>query len=453
MQKALLYKFVTISLLMLALLIPLKMISNVIQERWQYRLQAHNQIEQGWPAGQRITGAMIAVPYLETITREEETTVNNVLQKTTKKYVLHKTKYILPDVYKVEGKIATEERYRGIYAFPVYTAALDIKGLFTLPKLLGIDVNLENIVFEKPSLILGVSGVRGIQRTVAAEIDGSKQTFLPGTGSTIFPNGVHAVLNMENFDTEKQLSFHINLDVQGMDSFSLIPVGKDTTVTLQSPWPHPSFSGFSLPKTRDVSEKGFEALWETSFFATNMPDLLDACHSPNDCNPWNSSAFGVDLQNGVDVYLKSERSIKYAILFVGLTFVAFFLFEVLKGVRIHAVQYSLVGFALALFYLLLISLSEHISFVLAYITATSACVGLLGFYVSYILHSFLRSAVFSSALTGLYGALYVLMGSEDYALLLGSCLIFVCTALVMFATRHVDWHQVGRLTKESATAE
>lgn len=453
MQKTLIYKFTTISILMLALLIPLNMISDIIAERQQYRTEAHRQIEQGWSARQTISGVMIMVPYRERVTREEETLADGVVRKKTTAFTTNKVKYILPDTYNLKGTLTTEERYRGIYTFPVYTANLSIKGSFTLPASLGLELNSENIVLEKPSLILGISDVRGIQRSVQVEIDGKKQALLPGTNSSTFPSGVHTLLAHDNFDAEQQLTFTIDLPVQGMDGISFLPVGKDTNVSLASAWPHPSFSGAVLPKTRSVSEKGFNATWETSFFATNMQEALQTCTGVHNCQAWSTQAFGVDLPNSVDIYLKTERSIKYAILFVGLTFVGFYLFEVLKGVRIHAIQYGLVGFSLALFYLLLISLSEHIAFALAYISATAACVSLLGFYVSYVLHSIRRSIVFSLALTGLYSALYVLMGSEDYALLLGSILIFACTGLVMYTTRQIDWHQVGSLSKQHSLAE
>src|SRR5690606_7276579 len=199
-----------------------------------------------------------------------------------------------------------------------------------------------------------------------------------------------------------------------------------------------------LPSDREIGASGFRANWQTSFFATNMQEVLAACDSGQECYGLANSGFGVSLVDPVDQYLMTDRAIKYALLFIGLTFAAFFLFEVLKRLAVHPVQYGLVGLSLALFYLLLVSLSEHVAFALAYGISASACVLLIGFYVSYVLHSWLRGLGFSLGLAMLYGMLYGLLSAEDYALLMGSVLVFALLACVMVLTRKLDWYGVGR---------
>ena len=195
----------------------------------------------------------------------------------------------------------------------------------------------------------------------------------------------------------------------------------------------------------EVSDSGFNARWQTSFFSTDLEEALKGCLSSNSCEIFSSRHFGVSLVNPVDQYLKSDRAIKYALLFIALTFAGFFLFEVLKCLAVHPVQYGLVGMALAFFYLLLLSLAEHIGFSLAYVISSSACVLLIGFYVSYVLKSFVRGWGFSAGLAALYGLLYGLLGAEDYALLLGTLLLFGLLGVVMVLTRKLDWYSVGKI--------
>ncbi|MCO2314175.1 cell envelope integrity protein CreD, partial [Pseudomonas aeruginosa] len=209
-------------------------------------------------------------------------------------------------------------------------------------------------------------------------------------------------------------------------------------------WPHPSFGGEFLPSEREITAQGFTARWQTSFFATNMEEALRSCVEEQRCDGFQARAFGVGLVDPVDQYLKADRAIKYALLFITLTFAGFFLFEVLKRLAVHPVQYALVGLALAFFYLLLLSLAEHVGFELAYLVSAGACVGLIGFYLCFVLRSVARGLGFSAGLAGLYGLLYGLLSAEDYALLMGSLLLFAVLAAVMVLTRRLDWYGVGR---------
>jgi len=217
---------------------------------------------------------------------------------------------------------------------------------------------------------------------------------------------------------------------------------------LASDWPHPSFVGQFLPREREITRNGFSADWRTSFFATNLEEALLRCPAQadpahEDCRDFGSRHFGVSFVDPVDQYLKSERAVKYGFLFILLTFAGFFLLEVLRRFSVHPVQYGLVGLALALFFLLLLSFSEHIGFAAAYVFSAVACVGLIAYYVSHVLGSRTHGAGFGGALAVLYALLYAILGSEDYALLTGSMLVFGLLALVMVLTRRVNWSGFG----------
>lgn len=244
----------------------------------------------------------------------------------------------------------------------------------------------------------------------------------------------------------------MELGVLGTSEFNVIPVGRESQVSLSSNWASPGFVGKYLPVRHEISAKGFTAQWAVSFFSTNLEESLHHCSGADtgDCAEFYSRVLGVNFTDPVDQYLKTDRAIKYALLFITLTFGGFFLFEVLKRLAVHPIQYGLVGAALALFYLLLLSLAEHVGFGVAYIISSTACVTLIGLYVSAILGNAWRGLGFGAALAMLYGTLYALVSAEDYALLMGSALLFGLLATAMMLTRKVDWFALGRGEEESA---
>ncbi len=442
MQKALLYNFFTIGGLALLLLIPLTIIDGVISERKYYRDEVVRNIAKSSTGSQLVTGAILVAPYKETVMKEVEIYKQGEKQTVLKPQVLQRYKYFLPENININGQLTTEERHRGIYKVPVYTAELAMDGRFSLPKNLGLTGNINNIEWQKPYVILGIKDVRGINNEVTISINNKALTLFPGTKTRFIPKGVHAPFVADN-NQEQSLEFKVKLELQGMEKLLFLPTASYTDVKLSSSWQHPSFIGEYLPKGRHVTDSGFSANWNMSLFSSNILQNFEDCSTNNVCKEFNKNFFGVSLLEGVDIYLKSERSIKYALLFIILTFVVFFLFEVLKGLPIHAVQYGLVGVALALFYFLLISLSEHIAFKHAYSIASAACVSLLCFYVTFVLRSVFKGVVFGATLIGLYALLYSVIRSQDYALLMGSVLLFGILTFVMVITRNVDWHQIG----------
>jgi inner membrane protein len=256
-------------------------------------------------------------------------------------------------------------------------------------------------------------------------------------------SGVHATLpGAAPSDAAARIDFELELPLQGTGELRIAPIGDESRLHIASDWPHPSFIGDFLPVERKIGARGFEARWQTSLFATNMVEIVQACAKSSDCR-LKAPQLGVSIVDPVDQYLKTERAIKYALLFIALTFAGVFLCEILGRMTVHTMHYGLVGLTLALFFLLLLSTSEHIGFGWAYGLSAAASVGLLSTYIGSILRSRRHGLAFFAALTALYAMLYALLGAEDYALLMGSMLLFALLGGFMMATRRVDWSRLG----------
>jgi inner membrane protein len=259
-------------------------------------------------------------------------------------------------------------------------------------------------------------------------------------------NGVHVQVGQIENVNEQNIAFEFKLNLRGMENYNYVPIAENNVINLQSSWQHPHFGGSFLPDpaTQKISPAGFQAQWAvSSLSSSNQASLISNLESGERKNELETLNIG--FVEPINVYSQSDRATKYGLLFIGLTFAGFFIFEILKRLRIHPAQYTLVGLAMALFYLLLISLSEHISFAISYLVATLACVSLLGYYLTYVLKSKSHGFMFAGLLTALYGALYGILASEDNALLMGSLLVFGLLALTMVITRKVDWYQINSI--------
>ncbi|WP_339905585.1 cell envelope integrity protein CreD [Pseudomonas guineae] len=448
MNRILGFKLGAIALLILLLLIPLSMIGGLVSERQHQRAEVLQDIARSSSYRQQLTGPILVMPYTK-VWHQWKTHA-----KTGERYQEEQKSrgrlYFLPERFVLNGTVTTEERARGIYKALLYRSDNQISGAFKLPARLGLGDELGLYQFDRPFLSIGISDIRGISNDLQLRFNGASLGFAPGSADERLGAGVHAPLPMLDSQGGQTLEFAFDLKLQGTEQLSITPVGRDSRVELSSSWPHPSFIGEYLPSSREVSDKGFNAHWQTSFFATNLEEALADCVRGDSCNALTERHFGVSFVDPVDQYLKTERAIKYALLFIGLTFAVFFLFEVLKRMAVHPVQYALVGMSLALFYLLLLSLSEHLSFATAYVIAATACVALIGFYVSHVLHSALRGGVFALLLAALYGLLFALLNAEDYALLMGSILVFGVLTGVMVLTRKLDWYGVGKISPASS---
>ena len=435
-NRALLMKLAAIAALGMGTLIPMHMAGDLIAERRALRDKVLQDIAQSGSGAQRIEGLALILPctesYDETETLDRDRTV---VRRRTRSCDVH----LLPERLSVDGDIGTELRYRGIYPALVYRTRLALEGSFRVPAQSAPAEAKRS--WGTPRLVVGIGDVRGIRNRPVLDWNGTPIAFEAGTGKAPWARGIQAAVPIDPL-RGGAASIKLGVELAGMERLDLVPAAGDMTVRLRSAWPHPSFTGRFLPQTRTVSDAGFEAVWHTTDLATNAYQAFQRC-SQGKCDEYLAGGFGVSLLQGVDVYQQSYRALHYGILFVLLTFALFFLYEVLAGLRVHPIQYALVGFALAVFFVLLIAFAEHVRFGLAYLIAAGACIVLIGAYVRCVLGSIARAAGLSGLLAGLYAALYLVLGSEDYALLMGAVLVFAALAAFMLSTRRLDWYAVS----------
>lgn len=431
-----LMKLLVVSLLVIILLIPLGLIGNLIYERESRRDSAIAEVNQVWGQSQLISGPVVTVPYRVVWKDEKDKTHTEI----------HKA-HFLPDRFEVTGTIEPQTRSRGIFDVAVYRVNLAFKGIFPAIEFTDWKIAPEDVIWEEASLSMGLTDMRGIRDTLFLRWNQQDIEFKPGVASTsLFENGLH--LRLPNLNQPQTHTFSFEVSLNGSQQLMFVPVGKKTTVALNSTWTNPSFQGAFLPVQREVSEKGFSASWEVSHLGRSFPQSWTTQETPNS-NNLSNSAFGMSLLIPVDFYKKSQRSVKYGVLFILLTFMTFFLFEVFNPLRIHPMQYMMVGAALCLFYLLLISISEHLDFRIAYLVASISNIGLITLYTRRALQSTKRAVILGLVLSGLYVYLYILLHLQDYSLIFGSIGLFLILATVMYITRNVDWYNIQLSSKST----
>ena len=447
MRANVLLKAMVVGVLALAFVVPLVMIWGVVKDRSGYRDTVTAEVARSTAQSQTLVGPLVVVRYRERIPGAGKGDAEEVRDG---------VEIILPDSLWIRSKAHVETRQRGIHRVPVFRATAGLTAAFTLPPGLGVADKHRLVDAPRAEIVFGVSDPRGIRSVPEVRLDGAALEARPGAGLDWLKSGFTAAIPPDAVG--HRVPVEVSLDLLGTDRLMFVPIGAVTDVELSSDWPHPSFTGAFLPDERNVSAQGFKAHWRLSRFATGVDDAM--AHIRDNMSrgvpvapdrgdgPLPTTDLGVRFVQPVDVYTQSERAVKYGFLFVFLTFVAFFLFEVLRRMAIHPIQYVLCGAALALFFLLLVSLSEHLPFVGAYVVASGACVGLIAFYVGHVLRSTARGLAFGGLVGAMYGFLYVILQSEDYALLLGALLLFAALAIVMVMTRRVDWY---RLSDESPT--
>jgi inner membrane protein len=426
-------KLAMILVIGLMLVIPTEMIQSLISERESTREKALQEVSSKWSGPQTLTGPILSIPFMRTI--REASKKDSTWKITEVKEYLH----ILPAQLAITGAISPEKRSRGIYEIAVYNSKILINGKFTAPDLKALDIPLDKLQTDKTELVLGLEDLRGIEKQIELNWGDSKTIFNPGVSSQdLVASGVQAKVQWDPRQ-ETEVSFSFELDLKGSQKLFFTPVGKTTDVRIQSKWPNPSFNGAFLPDERTVSDTGFSAHWNILHLNRNFPPAW-----VGNTVLLNAATFGVDLFVPVDQYQKTYRSAQYALLMIAFTFLVFFFLEALNGKTIHPVQYLLVGFALVVFYTLLLSISEHINFNVAFLISATATLALIGGYVHAILHSIRWSLILVGILALLYGFIFILLQLEEYALLVGSLGIFFLLGLVMFLSRKIDWYQLGK---------
>jgi len=444
-------KILMVLCMTLAILVPLLLIRAVIQDREHYRREAVQQIAQSEAGAQGLVGPVLVVPWVETVEVEEKNAAGEVVRKVKRDGKAGQWVFF-PESMALDGSMAPYARRRGLHEVRMYALSGQLTADFRAQVPRDADPALPRRI-GRPWLSYGIADVRGLRGSPRLQVNDAAMVLQQGHGHRDQP-GVHVRLPVPPAGSVLSLATRLDFELAGAEALAVAPLATHNRITLASPWPHPLFNGAFLPGQRRIGAQGFEATWEVSSLATNAQQQYragaglssDSVSNIHQGTGEGIDAIGLSLVDPVDAYAQADRASKYGLLFVLLTFVGFFMYELIKQLRIHPIQYGLVGLALAIFFLLLVSLSEHIPFGWAYLAASTACIGLLGFYLSFVLHSRARGIGFAAMLATLYGALYGLLVSEDNALVLGTALLFVILAAIMGVTRKVDWYQLSART-------
>ncbi|MBI9060081.1 MAG: cell envelope integrity protein CreD [Labilibaculum sp.] len=430
-------KLITITILMLLLLIPASMIKSIISERENMNQSVLNEVSQKWAGKQQINGPVLCIPLVYEYAIEDEKADTKIITKT-------KHLYLLPEQLSINGKIEPEKLKRGIYEVVVYRSALNISGNYKLNLKLDTE-GLKEIKYDKAFLTVGISDLRGIEDEIVMNWGKQKLNIQPGSKlSDMISSGVSIDLPNIKDQIDQSIDFSFQLNLQGSQNLSFIPLGSTTEVDLQSSWSSPSFNGNFIPDNREVSDSGFTANWKVLQLNRNYPQTWV---SKNMYTAMQYSALGVDLIMPLDDYQKSMRSAKYAAMTIALIFLIFFLVEILNGRKIHPFQYALVGLALCLFYILLISISEHSNFNIAYLISASLTSLMILLYAKSVFKSNKFTGVLSATVLGIYSFLFVTLQLADYALLMGSIGLALILGITMYFTRNINWYKLNMETE------
>lgn len=436
-----------IGLLTLLMLIPLFQVQGLIEERRQLRDQAVGEIANRWGAAQTLGGPVLVVPKKYKVKDGNGWALKEV------------NEIMLSDSLNIGGSMVAEERHYGIYSTPVYTSELTLRAVFLPQDLQMLERDDTEWHWAQAELRLPLSDVRGLRRVDSMYINEQEMRFVPSSGGVASLNAIAVPLDLTERTTKYVVE--IKMTLAGTETLQFLPFARKTEIQLSAPWGDPSFVGAFLPAERKIDDKQFEARWQVldlnREFSQHWEESnvnvnsLEPGYSPTPYAGVGSPtiknmAFGVELYQPAGLYQQNTRAGKYGLLFIGLTFVAFFLFEILKKLRVHPVQYLLIGLALCTFYIVLLALSEQIGFSLAYLAAACSVIMMIGGYASSMLDGRKAGFMIGAMLTLVYGVLYGLIVSEQYSLSLGALMLLVVIGLLMYLTRRIDWYAIGQRT-------
>ena len=453
MKNPVVIKILVLCAITVLLMVGLGMVGGVVQERQRTRAQVSQSVADSLAGPQTLMGPLVYVACTESW--------NMLTGKATsdeKIWVEHRREFMqtaMPDSLTIQAVAAMEPLARGLHKVNAYNLKSRITAQWaSLASLKPVPTKSESrIQCGAPTLMLAVNDARGI-RTAQLTVAGKGVVLQPGTGHPNYLRGVHTRLAGSQQELATGLQTDWDVELVGTEKLSFVPLGGTTDVQLSSSWPHPSFGGRFLPAERSVTPEGFKAQWHLSALATtagqdvaaNKPVCIPATSPNTDGNEMPAAndscadSFSVGFVEPVNLYSLSDRATKYGVLFIALTFLAVGMFEVMARLRVHPMQYLLVGCGISIFFLLLVSLSEHLGFNAAYLVAATACVLLLGHYATSMLGSVLRGVPFGAGIALLYGLLFVLLQLEQTAMAVGAVALFAVLALVMGLTRKLDWY-------------
>ncbi|WP_181389835.1 cell envelope integrity protein CreD [Leucothrix pacifica] len=431
------FRSILIGFIAAAMLLPLFMAKQVVSDRTYYYRTAISSIAKTWGTQQVIAGPVLVVPYTEHIINIDTVTDDKGETKTISRDVFNnKTMVLLPKQLNIDAEVIEKHRKRGIYDALVYQAQIEMTGTFDLGTLPDKTSSKNDIQWKNAWLAVGVSDTKAIDETFPLRWNNDASSpLMPGTMlPNLLPQGFH--VKMKDLEREIVLpKFRIKFNVNGSEGLSFAPVGETSTANIHSGWPHPSFIGDIPPVKSDVKANGFDAHWRVPNIARNYPQQWLLGEEKHDLYALKS---GVKLFTPISLYAKIERAVKYGVLFVGLTFLTFLIFEITTKTRFHVIQYGLIGLALSMFYIILLSLAEQITFRMAYLYAATATVSIITLYTIAILKSFGRVMLILLFLSSLYAVLYFILQMEDYALLAGAGTMMLIIMVLMFATRNLE---------------
>lgn len=419
-----LFKLLAIGLLTALMVVPLLIVSALRGERSQRAGEVANEVAGAWAGEQTVIGPILLLPY---VGRDGD----SLSQRTVRRVLA-----VLPDTLRQSGDVNVEQRRRGIFEVPVFRGEIDIEARFGAIDITRSDPAAIAPVWDEAAVVFYVSDPRGLEREVSVRIGTSTVALEPGSGpATLQVPTLQAPVR--GMDGTAPFTVATRFELKGSRALSVVPVGRASEIALRSNWSHPSFFGTSLPAEREVGEAGFTARWSVPHYGRQVAQTLAA--DPALFGRLSTIQAGVKLFQPVDVYHLVERALKYGVLIIGAAFVAVFLLEVLAMRAFHPVQYLMVGAALAIFYLLLPSFAEHVGFARAYLLASAAVIGLVSLYVGLVFGRLKEGLMVAAELGASYGLLYVVLRSEDYALVTGAVVIFAALAVLMLATVRTDW--------------
>jgi inner membrane protein len=446
-KSKVLIKGLIIAFLVLLLIIPAFFIQGLIAEREQRQKEAIAEVSSKWAGRQVVTGPLLILPYWQT---DSDTATKKIQSK--------HFAYFLPEALTVNARIFPREKHRGIYKVMLYNSIINLSGQFKDIDISKMNILPEEVIWNEAFIKLNVSDVKGLNEELSLNWNNqlfslSPQSFEDRSGL----KGLTANIPVSSLNGLKNISFSIKLDLNGSEELLVTPVGRSTSVSFQSKWPHPSFIGDILPQTSQIKDSGFTATWKSMAYKRAYPQqwkddayILGSKSRSfetvtrdydviNNSSQINDASFGASLFVPINGYQKTMRSVKYAVLCILLTFAAFFLIETSNKRSVHPFQYGLVGLALVLFYVLLLSLSEYIGFNASYIIASVATIGLIGWFVKGILFSGRLSGMLSLVLVLMHTYVFTILQLQDYSLLFGSIGLFITLAVIMYFSRKIQW--------------
>lgn len=438
-RKSVSVKLCSIFILTLILMIPMSFIKSLINERDVLRRSTIDEVSNKWANEQHVYGPILTIPFTKTIL------VDGVPKE------IREKAHILPSLLNIDGKVSPQSLHRGIYEVVVYDSKISFSGGFdNLDKYIN-ELKGYDVFWEEAFLTVNISDLRGIKEKVIITWNGNEQHVEPGTN---IPGLINSGITVNNIFKEKpensSVDFSFSLQLQGSQYLGFIPLGKETNATLTSDWQDPSFSGSFLPDERIVNEEGFSAEYKILELNRNYPQFWIGNRNIKNIE---SSAFGVDLLLPMNDYQKAMRSAKYALLAIVLTFLTFFLVEIFNKKEVHPFQYILVGFALCLFYTLLVSITEHTNFDVAYIISSISVITIIGFYAKSILADIKQTIVLVLILCLTYIFVYITLQVQDYALLIGSVGLTAILSFTMYITRNINWYDLSTVKKSNSLTD